>query len=129
MQLNILTNREVGNSVGVAAREGGDGAQLMRSHHAVRNPDAHHEPLQSAAFPALPTRYARAVALGVNAPPAEISADPFRRDRVESFAGKAADLVQSFPRIFRPLEALGTLCLGFFGCRCRHRSEEHTSEL
>src|SRR5579864_174922 len=120
MQLNILTNGQVGNSVGMKAREVGDGTQLMRSHHAVRNPDAHHESLQSAAFPALSTSYARAVALGVNAPPAEISANPLRRNRAESFAGKAADLIQSFPRIFRPLEALGTLCLGFFRCRCRH---------
>ena len=71
--------------------------------------------------PFCPAGYARAVSLGVNAPPAEIGADPFRRDGVESLAGKAADFLQAFPWILRALQALDALCFGFFRCDC-HRA-------
>ena len=94
MQLNVLTYGEVGDSVGVAASEVGDGTQLMRGHHAVGNADAHHEALQRTANSTLAAGYACTVSLGVNAPPAEISPDPFRRDGIESLAGEAPDFFQ-----------------------------------
>src|SRR5580700_7492732 len=80
VQLNVLANAEVGDSVGVLAGEIGDGAQLAGSHHAVGNADAHHETLQCAANSALTAGYAGAVTLGIYAPPAEIGADPFGWD-------------------------------------------------
>src|SRR5438552_2372817 len=105
MQLNILTDRQIGNSVGVAASEVGDGAELAGTHHAVGNANAHHEALQRPAFPALAAGDSRSVALGVDAPPAEISSDPFWRDRLESLAGEAADFLKALPGIHRALQA------------------------
>ena len=93
MQLNILTNGEIGDSVGVAAGEVCDGAQLMRAHDAVGNADANHETLQRAPHASLAAGDASTIALGVNAPPAEVGADPLGRDGIESLTGKAADLV------------------------------------
>ena len=123
MQLNILADGEVGDSVGVTAGEVGDRPQLVRSHHAVGNADAHHEALQRAAHAALAAGDARAVALGVNAPPAEVGADPFGGNGIEAFAGEAADFVQAFPRILCALQALDSLCRSFLlglSC-CRHK--------
>ena len=91
-----------------------------RSHHAVGNADAHHEALQRPAFAAFAAGYSGAVSLGVNAPPAEISADPFGRDRLESLAGEAPDFVQALPWIHGALQALDSLCFGFFRC-VRHK--------
>src|SRR5436305_11240332 len=68
VQLNVLANSEVGDSVGVLAGEVGDGAELPRGHHAVGNADANHEALQRFADSACSPGYASAVALGVNAP-------------------------------------------------------------
>src|SRR5208282_6252447 len=43
VQLNVLTHRDVGNSVSVAAGELGNGSQLFRTQQAVGDPDSHHE--------------------------------------------------------------------------------------
>src|SRR4029077_7104357 len=106
-------------SVGVAVGEVCDGAQLMRAHDPVRNSDAHHETLQCAPHASLAAGNASTVALGVNAPPAEVGADPLGRDRIESLTRKAAYLVQSFPRIHGTLKALRALRRGFFFRFCR----------
>ena len=82
--------------------------------HAVGNADAHHEALQGAAFAALAAGYARTVALGVNAPPAEIGADPFGRDGVESIASEAPDFFQALPWIHGALQAFDPLRCRFF---------------
>src|SRR3984957_14405973 len=105
MQLDILTNGDIRNSVGVLTAEIGDGPQLPGTHHAVRNANAHHEALQCPAFSALPAGYSRPVSLGVNTPPAKIGSDPFGRNGFESFTGKAPDFVQPFPGIQRALQA------------------------
>src|SRR5437763_1057474 len=115
MELNILTDGEIGNSVGVLAGKVGDSAQLAGSHHAVGNADAHHESLEGAAYSTLAPGNACTVTLGINAPPTKIGPDPIRRDRLESFASKAADLLQTLPWIHLPLQALGLLCFRFFG--------------
>ncbi len=93
MKLNVLTNRKIGNSVGISASKVGNGTQLVGSHQAVGNPNPDHETLKSAPHAALATGHACSVTLGVNAPPSKISANPFGRDRVEAAASKAADFV------------------------------------
>ena len=118
MNLNVLANGKVGNSIGVLASEVGNGPQLLGTHHAVGNADAHHEALQRPAFAALPAGHSRSIALGIHAPPAEISPDPFGRDGVKSLAGKAPDFFQPLPRIHRPLQALRFLRFGLFRCVC-----------
>ena len=119
MQLDILANREIGNSVGVAASEIGDGAKLRRSHHPVRDSEAHHESLNGLALAILAARDASAVALRVNAPPAEVRPNPFRRNRAKTFAGEAANLLKPLPGIFGTLQPLHPLRLGFFHRLCR----------
>src|ERR1700739_4574381 len=93
--------------------EVGDGAQLAGSDEAVGNPDAHHESLQRPALSVLAAGDSCPVTLCVDAPPAEVSADPFRRDGTESFAGKAADLLQTVPRIAGTLQTLDSLRFRF----------------
>ena len=121
MQLNILADGDVGNSVGVAAGEFGDGAQLAGAEQAVGDSNSHHEALQRPAFSALAAGYARSVTLGVDAPPAKVGAEPFRRNGAEPFAGEAPNFLQAFPRILGAFQALDSLCLGFCRCVC-HRS-------
>src|SRR5580698_5867814 len=121
MQLNILADGQIGDAIGVAAGEVSDGAELPRSHHAVGDADANHETLQRLPYSALAAGYARAVTLGINAPPAEISSDPFGRDRLKSLASEAPDFIQAVPRIGGPLEALDSLRCSFF-CQDCHRS-------
>ena len=117
VQLNVLANGDVGNSVSVAAGEFGNGAQLFGTQQAVGDPDSHHEALQRPAFPALTAGYARPIALGVHAPPAKIGPNPLRRNGVESLAREASDFFQTFPWVLGAFEALDPLCFGFFRCR------------
>src|SRR5262249_23535842 len=56
---------------------------------------------------------ADAVALGVDAPPAEVRPEPLGRDRVPALAGEALDLGVGLPRIQLALEPLDTLRLRF----------------
>ena len=120
MQLNILTDGEVGDSVGVKAGEVGDGSKLAGGHDAIGNSDSHHEALERAAFAALPAGYTGAVALRVNAPPAEIGANPFGRDGTETLARETANFVQALPGVLGALETLDALRFRFFSCG-RHR--------
>ena len=123
VQLKILTDSEIGDSIGVATGEVGNRSQLNGSHHPVRDADAHHETLEGAADSTLSSGYTGSVALGIHAPPAEVSADPFGRNGSESFARKAADLFQTLPRVLRALEAFDSLRRGLFcSCLgCRHK--------
>ena len=119
MQLNVLTDGEIGDSICVLARQSGDGSQLVRIHLSVGDADANHEALEGASFAVFAAGDAGAVSLRVNAPPPEICSDPFRRDRIETFAGKAANLIEALPRIEGAFEALRSLGLSFFRCRIR----------
>ena len=114
MQLDILAHRQVGGPAGVFLGDVGDGPKLVRLQQAVGNANAHHEERQRLPFSVFAADYADAVALGVHAPPAEICAQPFRRDGIEAFAGELADVVKAFPRILLPLKALDPLCLRLF---------------
>src|SRR4029077_9819655 len=109
MELDILTNGEIADSVCVKTGNLCDLAQLEGGHLAVGNPDADHEALQGAPFAVLAASDAGSIALRINAPPAEVGSDPFGRDRVEALASEAADLLQAFPRIERALQALHSL--------------------
>src|ERR1700721_406969 len=101
MQLDMLTNGEIRNSVGVLTTEIGDGPQLPGTHHAVRNANAHHEALQCPAFAALPAGYSRPVTLGVHAPPAKICSDPFGRKGFESLPATPRDFSHPSPGLRR----------------------------
>ena len=118
MQLNILADGEIGDSVGVAASEIGDGVQLAGGDEAVGNANAHHEALQCLPYSAGAAGYAGSIALRVDAPPAEIGSDPFRGDGIESLPREAPDFIESFPGIGGALEAFNSLSRGFFGCVC-----------
>src|ERR1700740_507673 len=85
---------------------------------AVRDADSDHEALQGAAFSVLAAGYTRSVALGVNAPPTKIGAEPLWGNGVGPVAGKLAHVFPSFPWILGAFEALNSSCLGFFcgGC-------------
>src|SRR5579864_4413997 len=121
MELDILTNGKVGDSVGVALGQIGDGAELRRGHDAVGNTDAHHKTLDGASFAVLASSDAGAVTLGVHAPPAEVGSDPFRWDGGKTFAGEAANLGEAVPWIHGALEAFGALRFGFFRLVCCRR--------
>jgi hypothetical protein len=65
-------------------------------------------------FAVLAAGYAGSVALGINAPPAEIGADPLGRNRVEALTGETANLFEAFPGILGALQALHALGFCFF---------------
>jgi len=118
MQLNILADGDIGNAVSVAAREFGNGAQLVGTQQTVGNPDSHHEALQRAAFPALTAGYARPITLRVHTPPAKIGPNPLRRNGIETLAREPSDLVQTLPWVFGAFETLDSLRFGFCRCVC-----------
>ena len=81
VQLNVLPHREIGDAAGVAAGEVGDGSQLVRSQQAVGNANSHHEERQRQSLAVLAANHSHAVALRVDAPPAEVGSNPLRRNR------------------------------------------------
>ena len=113
MQLDVLANRDVGNSARKTAGKARDGSELVRGEQAVRNPDTNHEARHRLPFPAFAPDYAGSVALRVDAPPAEVRAQPFRRDGIESVARETANLLEAFPGILLPLQALDSLRFRF----------------
>ena len=115
VKLDVLADGDVGEIASVAARDFREDASLIGAQNAVGNADAHHEVVGRLAFAAFATRDASAVALGVNAPPAEVRA-PFLRDRRAAVAGEGANLVDRVPGILLALQAFGSLRFGFFGC-------------
>src|SRR5262245_14819852 len=113
VELEVLAHGDVGDAVTVPLREVGDGSELRGFDDAVRDPDADHEVPDRFAFAALAADRADAVALGVDAPPAEVRPEPLGRDRVPALAGEALDLGVGLPRIQLTLEPLDTLRLRF----------------
>ena len=120
VQLNVLPHSEVGASTGIFLGDVGNGSQLVRVKQAIGNADPHHEERQRLAFAVLAADHSGAVPLRVHAPPAEICAQPFRRDGIEAFAGELADVVEAFPGILLPLQPLDPLRFRFCRCIC-HR--------
>ena len=118
VQLDILAHRQVSGCARIFLGDVGDGSQLVSMEQAVRNTDAHHEEREGLPFSVLAADHAHSITLGVNAPPAEICAQPFGRDGVEAFAGELADIVEPFPGIFLALQALDPLGFCFLDCVC-----------
>src|SRR5208337_5138495 len=56
------------------------------------------------------------VALRVDAPGAEVRAEPFRWDRLVALTGKFADLIEAFPGVLLAFESFDPLGLGFLPC-------------
>ncbi len=112
MKLDILPHGDVGLSARMAFRKIRDHAKLPRTQQTVGQRDAQHEVRRSLAFPALAAHGPRAVSLGVNSPPPEIGAQPFRENRIAAIAREFADFFDGFPRILGVLQALGSLRLG-----------------
>jgi hypothetical protein len=52
--------------------------------------------------------------LGINAPGAEVGAEPFGGNGVEALGGELADFVEVVPGIFGAFQALDALGFGFF---------------
>ncbi len=113
VELNILTDGNIGDAASVALGETGDGAELMRGQQAIGHGDAHHEVGSGFAFPANAADGADAVTLRVDAPPLEEEA-PFGGDGIVAVARKRADFFERFPGVLFALEALGFLGGGFF---------------
>ena len=65
------------------------------------------------AFTAFAPDHAGSVALRVDAPPAEVRAQPFRRDGVKPVARETANLIEAFPGILLPLQTLDSLRFRF----------------
>ena len=105
-------------AVVVLAQVVGDGAELIRTEESVWNTDSHHEALQGAPLAILAANHARPVPLRVNAPPAEIGAKPFRRNRLKSLARKTPYFVECLPRILGALQSFDSLGFSFLGCSC-----------
>ena len=81
VKLDVLADGDVGNAVAELRREIGDGADLAAGEEAVRDADADHEVGSGLPFSAGAADDAQSVALGVNAPGAEIGVEPLRRNR------------------------------------------------
>ena len=109
VELDVLAHREVGHPARVSLGEGRDGLELGRDEEAVGDADAQHEAGHRAALAALAADRAHPVALSVDAPPAEVGAEPLRRDGLHSFPGEPLDLGIGGPRVQRPLEPLRPL--------------------
>src|SRR5215472_16332624 len=116
MQLNVLADGDVGDAARLGFGEAGDGAKLAGVEQSVRNANAQHEVGERLALAATAFDYPRALSLGVDPPPAEVSAEPFRRDGGEAFTRESPDFVEREPRILFPLQPLHSLRFGLCGC-------------
>src|SRR6266852_451862 len=114
VELDVLADRDVGDAATVPLGDIRDGPELVRLEPAARNPDSHHQMPNGLPLAALPTDRADPVALRVDAPPAEVRAEPLGRDRVPALAREALDVGIGFPGIQLALEPLYTLRLGLF---------------
>ena len=113
VKLNVLAGGDVGVVAGKLLGDAADDAKLVAGEQAIGDGDAHHKKLGGFAFAALAAGEAEAVALRIDAPPAEVES-PLLGNRVAAIDRKLADLVKGFPWIFGELEAFGLLGLGLF---------------
>src|SRR5713101_2027162 len=93
----------------------------MRLEQAVGNADAEHEVRQSLPFAALSADNARAIPLRVNAPPAEIRAQPLGWDRLKALTREPTDFLEAIPGILFPLQPLDSLRFRLFDRICHKR--------
>src|SRR5262245_50056954 len=108
VELDVLADRDVRDPVAVPFGEVGNGAELVGLEHPVRDADSHHEIPHGLALAALP---ADAVALRVDAPPAEVRAEPLGRHGVPAVPREALDVGIGLPRVLLALEPLDPLRL------------------
>src|SRR5271165_1378277 len=100
VELNVLADGDVRDAVAVFGGEGGDRADLRAGEETVGNADANHEEGSGLPFSAGAANDAETVALSVNAPGAEVGAEPFGRNGAVALASEGADFVEMYPRIF-----------------------------
>src|SRR6202035_4168822 len=81
VELNILAYGQVGNTETVFIREVRNRPELVRVKQTIRDANPHHEKRHGFPFTTVAATHAGAVALRIDAPPAEIRAKPFWRDR------------------------------------------------
>ena len=115
VQLHVLPDRQVGDAPRVTLGQVRDGPHLMRGERAVRDADANHEVRRRLALAAPAAHRADAVALAIDAPPAEVR-PPFGWDGGVALAREPPDLLEGFPRIQLALEPLRPLRLGLLDC-------------
>src|SRR5271168_1408573 len=122
MELNILADGKIGRRAPVFFRQSGHDAELLRGENPVGDADAHHEIRHGLPFSARAGGHALAVALRVDAPGAEVRAQPLLGDGVVALAREALDLVERLPGVLFALEALDALGLGFrYRSHCGHK--------
>src|ERR1035437_8162460 len=114
VKLNVLAHGNVGQVAGILARDSADGAKLAGRDDAIRNADAHHEPIGGQAFSTLAADSAYSVALRVDTRPLEVGRGPLWDNAGAAGASEFAHFVEDLPGILFALEALGTLGFGFF---------------
>jgi hypothetical protein len=111
-----------GNPTSMTLGQFSNGSQLRGLQNPVRDSDAKHEAGQRLALAALPAEHAGPVSLGVNAPPAEVGAEPFGRYRSKPRSREAPDFVERLPRILLALQTLDSLCFRL-GYSFRHKKK------
>src|ERR1700723_1355490 len=99
VELNILTHGEVSDTESVFLCEVGNRSKLVRAKQTIRDTDTNHKIRHGFAFTAVAGNHAGAVSLRIDAPPAEIRAEPFWWNRGVAFAGEAADFREALPGI------------------------------
>ena len=114
MELNVLTDGNVGEAVAIFGGKISDGANLIAVEEAIGNANANHEERSGAAFAAGAAEDAQAITLGVNAPGTKIGGEPFSGNGGVTLAGEGANFVKMVPGIFFELEALDALGFAFF---------------
>jgi len=114
VELDILADGDVGYAVAEVIGEVGNGTGLFAGEEAVGNADADHKVGDGFAFTVFAADDAEAVALGVNAPGAEIGAEPFGGNGAEAVTRELADFAEVVPGIFGAFETLDALGFGFF---------------
>ena len=119
VELEVLSDSEVGHAAGVLLRQARNGAQLMGEEQPARKSDTNHNLRHGFPLAACATKRAKTVSLRVNPPPTEVGAQPFGWDRNVASASEVLDLGEALPGILLPLEALDPLGLRLFGC-CFH---------
>src|SRR5215471_21484707 len=102
VQLDILSDGDVGNSTGVFFRQISNRAHLRGIHEAVGEADTDHEVGCSLAFAAATAESTGAIPLRVDAPPAEVGLDPLIGDSCMAMQSELADLIDAFPWILLP---------------------------
>jgi len=115
VELDILANGDVGDSVAMFGGEIGDFVDLRRGEEAVGDADANHEVRHGLPFAACATHDALAVALGIDAPGTEVGGEPFGRNGRVAIASEGTKFVEVIPGVLGAFEALGALGFGFLG--------------